>query len=379
MPNRVGLFLGSNHINVSLPDAYLRKTLRFFAFILLCGVSVQLQAQTLGGNSVFNFLRLPNTPQLTALGGVNTSHLSNDVGLAVNNPSLLSPQMHTQMNAVFNSLYDDINSYSLALAYRHEKSKTNFLWALNYLDYGNIQQTDAAGNLMGRFKPTDWVMQVSASRSYLSKWNYGATFKYISSNYGQYRSNGIAADVGVLYHDSSKLFSASLLARNMGTQLRKYDGTDPDELPFDLQVGVSKRLENSPFEFSVTAHHLHRFDLRHDDAVYDADNDLESDSTKKFTMDKLFRHFVFATTIYLGDKVELQAGYNYLRRKELNIGSGGNGLTGFSMGVSLILNKLQVRYARSHYQNNTAYNQFGLSMPLNKYFGLGKLGERIGW
>ena len=26
-----------------------------------------------------------------------------------------------------------------------------------------------------------------------------------------------------------------------------------------------------------------------------------------------------------------------------------------------------------------AYNQFGLNMTLNQYFGLGKFGERIGW
>ena len=100
---------------------------------------------------------------------------------------------------------------------------------------------------------------------------------------------------------------------------------------------------------------------------------------KNSRFDKLFRHFVLATTIYLGDKVEVAAGYNYLRRKELNIENAGNGLTGFSMGVALLLNKLQVRYARSHYQNNTAYNQFGLNITLNQYFGLGKFGERIGW
>jgi hypothetical protein len=186
-------------------------------------------------------------------------------------------------------------------------------------------------------------------------------------------------DVGLLYHDSANLFSASVLAKNMGTQLRKYDGTDPDDLPFDLQVGITKRLENAPFSFSFTAHHLHSFDIRYNDAGFNADNDFENDSTKKFTADKLFRHFVFATTIYLGDYVEVAAGYNYLRRKELNIENTANGLTGFSLGVSLLLKKLQIRYARSHYQNNTAYNQFGLNMSLNQYFGLGKFGKRIGW
>ena len=348
-------------------------TISLFAYFICSN------AQTLGGNSVFNFLKLPGTPQLTALGGINVSQISNDVGLAFNNPALLIPEMHTQLNTVFNSLYDGIASYNLSFGYHYKKIKTSFLAGLSYINYGNILQTDASGNILGRFKPTDWVMQFSASRSYLKKWNYGATLKFINSNYGQYSSNGIAIDAGVLYYDSAMLFSASLLAKNMGTQLKKYDGTDPDDLPFDLQVGVTKRLENSLFGFSITAHHLHQFDIRYNDAGFNTGSGFENDSTKRFTIDKLFRHFVFATTIYLDERVELIAGYNYLRRKELNMDKSGNGLTGFSLGVSLLLNKLQVRYARSHYQNNTAYNQFGLNMKLNQYFGLGRFGERIGW
>jgi hypothetical protein len=248
---------------------------------------------------------------------------------------------------------------------------------LNYLSYGNLQQTDASGNLLGNFKPTDWVMQFSASRRYLERWQYGMTMKFVHSGYGQYRSNGIAADVGVLYHDTANGFSASVLAKNMGTQLKTYEGTDPADLPFDLQVGLTKRLQNSPFGFSVTAHHLHQFDISYSDTVFNNANGFPGSSP--FSLDKLFRHFVLAANIYLGDKVELAMGYNYLRRKELNIGSSGNGLTGFSMGLSLLLNKLQIRYARSQYQNNTAYNQFGLNLTLNQYFGLGKFGQKVGW
>jgi hypothetical protein len=347
--------------------------------ILLLLTSSQLHAQTLGGNTVFNFLKLSNTPQLTALGGINVSYTSNDVGLAFNNPALLKPAMHSQMNAVFNSFYNGISSYNLALGYRHPTLNTNFLWGLNYTDYGNIIETDAGGNEYGSFKATDWVMQLSASRSYLEKWNYGVTLKFISSDYGKYNSNGIAVDVGVLYHDTAKLFSASLVAKNMGTQLKKYDGTDPDDMPFDLQVGVTKRLENSPFGFSITAHHLHRLAIQYNDAEFNEQNGFTGPGNKKFSFDNLFRHVVLATNIYLGDYVEIAAGYNYLRRKELNIGGSGNGLTGFSLGVSLLLKKLQIRYARSHYQNNTAYNQLGLNMKLNDYFGLGKWGKRIGW
>ena len=342
-------------------------------------ITGDLSAQTLGGNTIFNFLKLSNTSQLTALGGINISQTSNDVGLAFNNPALLKPSMHSQLNTVFNDYYAGITAYHLSLGYHHAALNTNFLWGLNFYNYGKTQETDAGGNLLGSFRPTDWVMQVAASRSYLEKWNYGAALKFISSNYGQYRSSGLAVDVGLLYQDTVKLFSASLAAKNMGFQLKKYEGTGAEDLPFDLQVGITKRLEKAPFGFSITAHHLHHFDILYSDTAFNNENGINNSNNAKFSFDKLFRHFVFATTVYIGDRIEAQAGYNHLRRKELNIGGLSNGLNGFSLGVGVLLNKLTIRYARSHYQNNTGYNQFGLNLKLNEYFGLGKFGQRIGW
>lgn len=358
---------------------YFRTALHFRLTIFFIFLITRVFSQTLGGSSVFNFLKLSNTPQITALGGVNVSQTTNDVGLSFNNPALLKPEMHTQMNAVFNNFYGGIKVYHLSLGYHSEKLNTNFSCGLNYFGYGNISETDASGNMLGNFRPTDWVMQVSASRSYLDKWNYGGTLKFISSNYGQYSSNGVAMDVGVLYQDSSKLFSASILAKNLGFQLRKYDGTEPDDLPFDLQVGITKRLRSAPFSFSLTAQKLHQFNILYNDSVFNNENGFVNGSTKKFSFNKLVNHFVLASTIYLGDRVEAIVGYNFLRRHELNIGNSGNGLNGFSLGAGVLFGKLQIRYARAYYQNNSAFNQVGLNMKLNEYFGLGKFGERIGW
>lgn len=341
--------------------------------------SSALFSQTIGGNSVFNFLKLPNTPQLTALGGVNISVNSNDVGLAFNNPALLKAQMHTQLNTVFNSFYAGINAYHLSFGYRHEKLKTNFGWGLSYVDYGRISETDASGNVLGNIKPTDWVMQVTASRSYLEKWNYGTSVKFISSNYGNYRSNGIAMDAGVLFTDSANLITASVVAKNMGYQLKKYTGTDAEQLPFDLQAGITKKLKHAPISFSFTAHHLHQFDIRYNDTLFNNENNFGITKNGKFTFDKIFRHFVFATQFFPTPQLEVTIGYNHLRRQELNISNTTNGLNGFSMGVGLVVKKLQVRYARTYYQNNTSFSQLGLNLQLNEYFGLGKFGERIGW
>ena len=345
--------------------------------LLISSVAI---GQTLGGNSVYNFLKLPNTPQLTGLGGINVSQPSNDVGMAFYNPSLLVPSMHSQMNAVFNSFYAGIKTYHLSLGYHSEGLNTNFLWGLHYFNYGDIQATDPSGNVLGSFHPADWVMQISASRRYLEKWNYGFTLKFINSNYGLYRSCGIAADASVLYNDSVHLFSASVLARNMGFQLKKYDETTADDLPFDLQVGITKRLLHAPFGFSITAHHVHQFDIRYNDTLFNNNNDLNpGDNDKKFVFDKFFRHFVIATQIYIGDHLEVSLGYNHLRRQELNINETGNGLNGFSIEVGALFNKIQIRYARAYYQNNTAYDQLGLNLQLNKYFGLGKFGQRVNW
>lgn len=324
-------------------------------------------------------MNLPNTPQLTASGGINVSKISNDIGLAVSNPALLRKSMHTQLNTVFNSFFAGVKVYNATLGFYNKKLSTNFLGSLNYFNYGTVQQTDASGNVYGIIHPVDWVMQISASRKYMEKWSYGASLKFINSGYGQFHSNGIAVDAGVLFCDSAKLFSASVLAKNMGFQIKRYPGTDAQDLPFDLEVGVTKRLQHAPFGFSFTAHHLHRFDIRYSDSSFNNENGFSNGNGGKISLDKIFRHFVFSTDIYLGDKVEVTAGYNYLRRQELNVGNSGNGLNGFSLGVGVLLKKIQIRYAIAAYQANMTYSQLGLSLKLNEYFGLGKFGEKIGW
>jgi hypothetical protein len=348
----------------------MRKVLLIQVLLL---IQVYGLAQTLGGNTVYNFLRLSNTPQLTALGGINVSNQTADIGLAWHNPALLRPAMHTQANLVFNAFYGDIRNYHLLMGFRHEGWKTNFAAGVNYFNYGSIPETDMAGNRYGDFRPSDYVVQVSASRQYMERWFYGATIKFVHSNYGQYRSAGLALDVGLSYTDTAQLIQTSLVIKNMGAQLKTYTGTASGDLPFDLQAGISKRLARAPLQFSLTAHHLHQFDIAYRDTAFNNENGFDQNmGDKKFTFDKLFRHIVLSMQLYIADKVEISAGYNHLRRRELNVGNTGNGINGFSLGVGALFKRIQIRYARSYYQNNTAYNQFGLSLKLTDYFGAGR-------
>jgi hypothetical protein len=321
----------------------------------------------LGGSAVYNFLKLPSTSLLSATGGVNVSYKTNDMGLSANNPALLAPELNSQLNVAFNGVPGGIKAYALTGAWHNSKLNTTFGSHIYFVDYGTIEQADAAGNLSGDMRPVDYVVQVSAGRSYLEKWNYGATLKYIGSNYGQYRSSAIAVDFGVHYTDSANNFYAGLLAKNMGAQLTTY-ADEREDLPFDLQVGITKRLAKAPLGFSVTLQNMHQFDILYNDTTFNNENQYQSNDN---FFNKLFNHFVIASHIYLGNNLEAAFGYNRLRRSDLSFGTG-NGLTGFSLGLRAKFQKLQVLYSRSSYQKNIAYNQLGISLHLDKLFGLGK-------
>ena len=318
--------------------------------------------QTIGGSSAFNFLNLASDPMLSASGGINISNKPDEVGIVADNPALLNEHMQKQISASFNDFIAGINAYSLTGAIYSEKLNTNFSGHIYFVDYGSLAQTDAAGNISGTFRPVDYVVQVSASKKYLQNWSYGATIKSINSVYPPYKSSAIAVDFGVLYEDSSSKIAASVVAKNMGFQIKTYAGTAED-LPFDLEIGVTKRLLHAPFGFSLTAQHVHQFNILYRDTAFNNANGLSSNSG---FLARLFNHFVIATQIYIGNNLEGTIGYNQLRRSELNIGSSGNGLNGFSAGIRIKFQKLQILYAISNYQRNIAYNQFGLALWLDK-------------
>lgn len=332
-------------------------------YLFLIGIFClsKLPAQTLGGNAVFNFLLQPNTAQLAALGGVNVSSIGNEVGMSFHNPALLRDGMHQQLNTSFNAFLAGIKNYSFTTAYHVAPIQTNIAVGVNYFNYGTITQTDASGNIMGTFRPADYVFQVMASKQYHERFWYGLTLKYINSSYGQYRSSGLAFDAGVAYYDSANQWQVSVVAKNIGTQLKTYDGSSQkEELPFDLQAGITKRLQNAPFQFSLTAHHLQRFNIYYNDTAFRAsEGDIGYNAGS--TAQKIFSHLVLSAQIFLNEKLEISAGYHFQRRQDLNAYNVTSGLNGFSLGTAILLKKLHIRYATGFYQSNL-FHQLSLTI-----------------
>jgi hypothetical protein len=324
-------------------------------------------SQALGGLSTFNFLSYPTDPSVAALGGVHLTQDTRNANPGFYNPSLIRPSHHHQLNAVVHDNYAGTGIYNLSFVQDFPSWKTTAGAAIHFFDYGKTVETDPSGNELGVFRPHEWYVQVSVARAYESRWHYGASLKYMMSSFGQFRSSGIAMDMGIHYRDTTHRLSISVLAKNMGQQLSSFPGAGQEDLPFDFQAGITHRLANAPFSFSLSAQKLHRFDIVYDDTAYNNANGFNP-RERGSGIEKLWRHFVLGVTVHLGERVNLHAGYNVLRRKELSVGSAGNGLNGFGMGMDVFLGKWQVRYARSYYQPQSAINQFGIGMELDELF-----------
>ena len=331
-----------------------------FGVFLLFSTSF-LRSQTLGGIAAYSFMKLPIGGQLSALGGKNVSLFSSDLSLITENPALLKKNHHAFISTTFNRVAPYTNALQGLGAYHDEKSNTTFALGVVHLLYGQEYQTDASGNILGNFNAYDQLISASFAKSYEKRWRYGASLKFAYSSYGIYRSSALAADVGLTYFDENNAFQVGFAAKNMGFQLKTYGG-QPEELPFDLVIGLSKQLQKAPLRFSISGQRLHQFDLLYNDSLYNNENFGASNDAG--VLKKIFSHFVLGTELLLGDKLVIMAGYNVLRRNELSIKNIASGLTGFSYGLQLKLNRLHLNYARSHYQSTLVQNQLTLSVRL---------------
>lgn len=352
-------------------------------FVLLLSAAASV-AQVTGGKAAFEFLRMPQSPHITALGGISVSNPAQDISLAIQNPSLMRPALHNQLSVGYNSYYAGIGVANLQYGYHFEKIQTSFVGGIQYLNYGNFKQTDASGNELGSFRANDFAISIGASRSYLTRWRYGAAVKLAYSSLYDKKAMAVLADVGATYYDTSRLITVAIAAKNMGSMIKKYSASNPAEpMPFDLQIGFSKRFAHLPLRVSATAHHLYEWDVRYNNPADVERNSLfgttdTSTGKKNYFADKLFRHLIFSADLMVGNRITITAGYNHLRRGELGLKEK-TALAGFSFGGTVNLNKIQVQYARSYYHVAGAYNEFGLNLHLNQMTGIGKKTESWKW
>jgi hypothetical protein len=328
-----------------------RKYFCVFMFSLLTGL---LKAQT-GGDNVYEFLNLTHSGLVCSLGGSNVSLHIPDLNLSYHNPALLNPGMDNSLALNYTNYFAGIN-YGLAMYSRSYKGIGSFAAGLTYLNYGSFTEADPSGTITGTFTASEYALLLIWSREIDSLFRIGINLKPVLSHLEKYTSFGLALDLGAAYHSRSDLFSAGLIIKNAGLQVITYTGEKREKLPFEIQAGLSQRLAHAPFRFSLTLSHLEKFDL-----TYEYNDTLSSEGYPQSSdfFENIMRHTIFGLELIPHKNFYISAGYNYQRRKELQVESTGSAV-GFSWGFGINTTILSLEFGRATYHLAGSSNNVSL-------------------
>jgi len=301
-----------------------------------------------------NALKLPTSARAAALGGNFISVKDGDLSLALMNPSLLDSTMHNAATLAYVNYFAGINLGHAGYAYHFDSLRTTVSASMLYMNYGKFAETNAIGEEIGSFSAGDYAFILGASHRMDSNWTLGANAKFIYSQLASFNATGAAIDLAATYTREQKGFSAALLVRNLGVQLGTYRESERERLPFEVQLGVSKKLKHAPLRFTLIGENLQTWDLTYEDPLTQAQNSLlgeEADNDQNGLLDfgdNLMRHINVGTELLITKNVHIRLGYNYRRRQELKI-TDKPGMAGFSWGLGFAIKKFEFSYGRAIY------------------------------
>ena len=286
--------------------------------------------------TVYNFLRLPISAHVAALGGENTTIDDDDASLVYHNPALINNVSDRTLG--LNMMTYMQGSVTASASYvRAAGERASWGVAGQFMNYGTIKEANAYGEQMGDFQAKDISISGTFGYALTDKISGGITAKVVTSYIGQYNSLAMGIDLGLNYFDAERQWSVSAVARNLGGQLKAYED-DFESMPLDLQVGVSKRLRLSASLVRL--------------------NDWQYGVGK---------HLVVGADILLSEQFYVAVGYNALRATEMKIsesdGESAHG-AGLSIGAGMSLQrlKLHVAYAKYHVSASSLLVNFSYAL-----------------
>ena len=332
--------------------------------------SVNAQPQS---GRVYEFLSLPATARLTALGGYGAPSLDNDLGMALMYPSLMRAEMTNHLSLNFVDYFGDINYGTVAFA-RDVNKLGPLSVSMQYINYGRFIAADEAGETFGEFTAGEYSLMLGWGRQLSERFFIGSNLKSIHSFYDEFNSWGMAVDVSFSYLNHEKLFAAGLVARNIGFQINQFVKGHNEPLPLDIVIGASYKLENAPLRLSIVANNLHRYDLSYESllpgyslSLQDPSQDESFGEKLSDIGDKLMRHMVFGIELIPSQNFSFSVGYNYRRRQEMQVESRLS-TVGLSWGFGFKISRFHLNDGRSNYHLAGAPNHISISTSLYDLF-----------
>jgi hypothetical protein len=345
---------------------------RSFLIILLSGIITLTTFAQIGGRSTFGFLDRTNSARVASMGGSILAINDNDISLALTNPSLISAEMNNTLALDFVSLRTAYN-YGDIMYSKSFNKVGSFVATFQFINYGKFTYADIAGNTSGDFSAGEYALTIGWGRKLSPHFSIGANGKLVYSQLESYHSFGLAVDVAGSYNTADDIFSASLVARNIGIQLVPYIPGTRDPLPFQMQAALATKLRHIPVRFSLLYNNIEKWDLTYNDPL-SPDNQVDAitGQTKKKSgvgifADNLMRHIVLGTEITIAKAFSIRLGYNYRTRQEMKLPDR-TALSGFTYGFGLRIKMFTLSYTRATYMTgNLNPNYFSVALNFGQF------------
>jgi len=334
----------------------------FFCYLILFSSTLYSQV---GGESIFQFLNLTSSSRQVALGG-EVLTLINDVNQPIWNPSTINAELDKQLSINYTNFLAGISVGSASYSQVINRRFGAIHGSIKYLNYGTLIEADENGNETGNFKASD--VALSVGYAFNLPWTnifMGFNGKLVNSTISNFTSNGIAADIAVLYYSPYKSYAFTLVARNIGTQIQTFDGTK-EKFPFKVAIGGSYKLRYVPLKWHLTLDNLQQWNVavpNPSNASSDLEGNITNENISFFT--NAIRHLVIGAELFPDSPINLRAGYNFRRSSELKL-QNARTFSGISFGFGIKMNKLRFNYAFSKYHAATNASTFSLQFDLDK-------------
>jgi hypothetical protein len=361
---------------IGLSTRYTLPTFQCKFFVISCTLSIFLfthfsASAQIGGQYTFAFLKQRPSARLTGLNGSQIALRDDDISLAYMNPALLNNTMHQALTFNNDFLLGKISTGYFGYGHAVEKLKMTFQGGIQYINYGNFKQADEFGNVQGQFKAAEYAITLGAGRQINERLSAGINIKYISSQLEAYKSTGIAADLAGAYWNDVKKFGATVVFKNIGAQLSTYAG-QREELPLDVQVGFTKKLQKAPFRVSAVLHDLNRWNLRYDNPLNNEITLLGETPTPPSRLsqelDNFFRHLNVGGELLLGknENFRFRVGYSHQVRKEMSVNNI-RSMAGFSLGFGIKVSKFRLDYGLGKQHLAGGMNHLSISTNFSEF------------
>ncbi|WP_346881568.1 type IX secretion system protein PorQ [uncultured Algibacter sp.] len=337
----------------------LRKIISLFCFLITAVTIAQV-----GGETTYRFLNLVSSPRQAALGGKVLTNIDYDVTQGLFNPATINVEMDNQLAVNYSSYLGGISYGTAAYAYTLDRRTQTFHGGITYVNYGSFDGYDENGNATGSFSGNETALSLGyATQIGYSDFYFGGNLKLISSKLEQYNSLGAAADLGLIYINKDIDFNATVVVRNLGSQITTYaDLNEP--LPFEVAFGMSQLLQNVPIRWHVTLENLQQWPIaRPNPARNTSDLSGNQSSERIGFLGQVIRHTILGAEIFPEGGFNIRLGYNFRRGEELRIVDQRN-FSGLSAGISIKMNKMRFSYTHAKYTSAANSNFFGLQIDL---------------